>query len=98
MSILSTFSKSAKEAATMASSVMILNLVVGLACSLVSAEAWYFYLIPILNSALVLSGVFSMSINPLFMGLTILTNVVVTAALAWVLTKMFNSEKIIFSK
>ncbi len=98
VSILSTLAKSVKEATAMVSPVMIVVMVVSLASSFLSSGAWYFGCIPLLNSALTLGSVFSLSVNPLHVLLTVATNLVVAFGLGFLLTKMFESEKIIFSK
>ena len=98
VSILSTFAKSVKEATAMVSPVMIVVMVVSLVSSFLSGGEWYFSCIPILNSALALGAIFSLAVNPLHVLLTVATNMVVAFGLGFLLTKMFESEKIMFSK
>ncbi len=98
VSILSTFAKSVKEAAGMVSPVMIVVMVVALASSLIPVGGWYFCCIPLFNSAMVMNAIFSMALEPLHVLLTVAVNLVAATLLGWFLTKMFDSEKIIFSK
>ncbi len=98
VSILSAWAKSVKEATAMISPVMIVVLVAALASSFLPMNEWYFFCIPLLNSSASLAGIFSMAMNPLFVAITVLVNLLVTALLMWALSKMFCSEKMMFSK
>ena len=98
VSILSAWAKSVKEATAMISPVMIVVLVCALASSFLPMNEWFFFCIPLLNSSASLAGVFSMAMNPLFVVITVAVNLVIAALLMWALSKMFCSEKIMFSK
>ena len=98
VSMLSAWAKNVKEATGMISPVMILVMLSSFAPQLLPMNEWYFFCIPLLNSAAVLGGVFSMATQPLFVVITVLVNLVTAGLLMWVLTKMFNSEKIMFGK
>ena len=98
VSILSTLAKSVKEATAMVSPVMIVVMVVALASSFLPSGKWYFSCVPLLNSAMTLGAVFSLAVNPLHVLLTIVVNLLVAFGLGFLLTKMFESEKIMFSK
>lgn len=98
VSMLSAWAKSVKEATAMISPVMIIVLLVGIGASFLPMNEWYFFCIPLLNSAAALGNVFSMSAQPLFVVITILTNLAVAGGLMWVLSRMFCSEKIMFGK
>ncbi len=98
VSMLSAWAKSVKEATAMISPVMIIVLLVGIGASFLPMNEWYFFCIPLLNSAAALGNVFSMSAQPLFVAITILTNLAVAGGLMWVLSRMFCSEKIMFGK
>ena len=90
--------KSIKEATAMISPVMIIVLLVGIGSSFLPMNEWYFFCIPLLNSAAALGSVFSMATQPLFVVITVLTNLAVAGVLMWVLSRMFCSEKIMFTK
>ncbi|MBQ2740922.1 MAG: ABC transporter permease subunit [Clostridia bacterium] len=98
VSILSAWAKSVKEATAMISPIMVIVLLVSLGTSFLPMNEWYFFCIPLLNSAAALGGVFSMATQPLFVVITVLTNLAVAGGLMWVLSRMFCSEKIMFTK
>jgi sodium transport system permease protein len=98
VSMLSAWAKSIKEATAMISPVMIIVLLVGIGSSFLPMNEWYFFCIPLLNSAAALGSVFSMATQPLFVVITVLTNLAVAGVLMWVLSRMFCSEKIMFTK
>lgn len=98
VSILSAWAKSVKEATAMISPIMVIVLLVSLGTSFLPMNEWYFFCIPLLNSAAALGGVFSMATQPLFVVITVLINLAVAGVLMWVLSRMFSSEKIMFAK
>ena len=98
VSMLSAWAKSVKEATAMISPVMVVVMLAGLGSSFLPMDGWYFYCIPLLNSAAALGGVFSMATVPLFVVITVLVNLAVAGTLMWVLSRMFCSEKIMFGK
>jgi sodium transport system permease protein len=98
VSMLSAWAKSVKEATAMVSPVMVIVLLVGIGASFLPMNEWYFFCIPLLNSAAALGGVFSMATQPLFVVITVLVNLVVAGGLMWLLSRMFCSEKIMFGK
>jgi sodium transport system permease protein len=78
---------------------MIIVMLVGVSTLMGSASAnWALYLIPVYNSVNSLLSIFSMEINMLNFGLTIASNLIVTIIGVFILTRMFNSEKIMFRK
>jgi len=101
LSIASTFAKSVKEASQYALPVMILVLLISM-CSMLNmgkiSTNPLLYLIPIYNSTQCLGGFFAMQFNPLCFAITIISNIVYVAIGVYVLTRMFNSEKIMFNK
>ncbi len=100
LTILSTFAKSVKEASGYAVPVMAIVMLVGVT-GFTSNQATtnpFLYLVPVYNSVQALIGVLSLSVSWDFLLLTVLSNVVYIAVGIYVLTKMFNSEKIIFNK
>lgn len=100
ISILSAFAKTIKEAQTYVMPVMLVVMGLGIVgmfgggASQKLAE----YCIPLYNSVQCMVGVFSFSVLPLGVAATVGVNVVVTLVGVVVLARMFNSEKIIFSK
>jgi len=97
--MISTFAKSVKEATTYASTAMIVIMIIAISGSFGSSTSSPIaYLIPVYNSSQCFSAIFSLNFNPLNFALCILSNAVYIALGVWALTKMFNSEKIIFNK
>ena len=56
------------------------------------------YCIPVFNSVQCMGAIFSFETNPINVIITVASNFVYCGVLAFVLTKMFNSEKIMFSR
>ena len=99
ISIISAYAKSVKEAASMVSPLMILVMVVGVSGMFQTGElSTVFYLIPVYNSVQSIVGIFSLEINILNILITIGANAVFTIGGIFLLTKMFDSEKIMFNK
>ena len=99
ISLVSAFAKTVKEAGTYVTPLMILSMVVGLTGMLgVSASNPALYLIPIFNSVQCMIGIFSFEASILNVGITVATNVALSALGVFLLTRMFNSEKIMFNK
>ena len=99
ISVISAFAKSVKEAAGMVGPLMIAVMVMGILTMFVSeTNAWYWYLVPLYNSALSMSCIFSFAVSPLNVLLTIGVNILGAVALSFALAKMFDSEKIMFQK
>ena len=59
---------------------------------------FYYYLIPIYNSVQCMVGIFSFEFQAVNILIAIVSNLVYTLIGVWVLAKMFNSEKIVYSK
>ena len=100
ISILSAFAKTVKEAQTYGMPLMILVMVLGVTAMFgggAKTELWY-YLIPLYNSVQCMVGVFSFSTVTVGVVATLVANGVYTILGVFVLTRMFNSEKIIFSR
>ena len=95
VSVVSTFAKSVKEATGMVGPLNILIVLLGIGTTFsTGADAWYWYLIPLLNSARALGGILSFAVEPLYVGITVIVNLLCVAGLTVALAKMFDSEKI----
>lgn len=99
ISIISTLAKSVKEAGTL---VLPLMLVVMMMCVLTmynsdSSTEIYWYFIPLFNTVQSMTQVFSFSAAPVNIAVTCVSNIVFSAAGIFVLTKLFNSEKVMFN-
>ncbi len=99
VSIISCIAKSVKEAASYVSPVMILSMVIGITGMLGNeSQAIWVYFIPVYNSVQCIVEIFSFEADALHIALTAVTNIAVMGIGVFVLTRMFNSEKIMFKK
>ncbi len=98
--VMSAYSKSIKEANSYASPFLFVSIVCGMSSMFTGGamSEFYYYLIPVFNSAQGLSSIFNSNFSVVNIAVTILTNIVFALICTGVLTKMFNSEKIIFDK
>lgn len=99
-SIISAKAKSVKAASAVMAPLMLVVMLVGMIpmMSGTKVDSIAYYLIPIYNSVLAMSQVFAHEAHLLPIIITIAANAVYTGLGIWVLTKMFNSEKVMFSK
>ena len=56
------------------------------------------FFIPLYNSVQSIHGIFSFTYQPLQIGITIAVNLISAGLFTWLLTRMFNNEKVMFSK
>lgn len=99
VSLVSTFAKNVKEATSFSSVLMILNMLVAIpSMTGVVANKTGFYFIPIYNSVQSISSILSNNFNIINFVITILVNLTVVGLGILGLTKMFNSEKVMFNK
>ena len=100
LTMISTFAKSVKEASSYAIPVMIIVMVCGFGnfMSTTASSNPLLYLIPIFNSVQCITGVLSMSVDPLCFVVAIVANLIYFSLGIFILTRMFNSEKIMFQK
>lgn len=99
ISIVSAFAKSVKEANGYVVPVMILVMLCGVfSMFAASAVSIGLYFIPVFNSALVISTVLLGTVSAAGIAITVCVNAAFAALLAFVLTQMFKSEKIMFNK
>ena len=100
VSILSALAKDVKNAGTMITPFMLVVMFCGLTPMFQSGtpENLTAYLIPFYNSIQVMTSVFAHEMKWMPVIVTLAANVVYTGVAVWVLTRMFNSEKVMFSK
>ena len=100
ISIISAFAKSTKEANTYITPLMIVVMLVGLSGMFIDGTntELYYYVIPIYNSVQAMTGIFSLDIMPSGMIVSVISNIIYTGIGVFVLTRMFNNEKIMFNK
>ena len=100
LTIISTYAKSVKEANSLAGPLTIVVMVVGMT-GMMSANAstnLLMYLIPIYNSIQSFTGILNQSFDIWATVITIVSNMLYITAGVFLLTKMFNSEKVMFNK
>lgn len=98
ISIISGFANSVKEAGTAATPLMIVVMLIGVT-SMLSGGApkeFYWYLIPIYNSVQSMNAIFSFTASGVNLAVTAVSNLVYTLLMVVVLTKIFDSEKIMY--
>jgi sodium transport system permease protein len=100
ISLFSAWAKTVKEASSYAGVLMFAVIAIGVAGMFFpdTASELVFYLVPVYNSALAIMGIFTFDPNPLFIAVSIVANLVYTGACIFILTRMFNSEKVMFKR
>ena len=100
ISLLSAFAKTIKEAQTYAVPFMLLVMLLGISGMFGSSgeQRLWTYCIPLYNSVQCMTGIFSFSVLPTGVAVSLGVNAAVTLAGVLVLARMFNSERIIFAK
>lgn len=99
IAVLSALANSVKEASTLVSPLMLVVTVIGVSGMFGSPEkSLGLFLIPVYNSVQCISGVFSMSYEPIQIILTVAANLLTAGVFAVVLTRMFQSERVMFKK
>lgn len=99
VSVVSALAKSVKEATGYVGPLTVVIALLGISTMFTQGAApTGLFFIPLLNSTLALSEIFSFAANPLHVLVTMAVNLVCTAGLSFALAKMFDSEKIVFGK
>ncbi len=99
ISIVSAFAKSVKEAGSMCTPLMLAVTLTGVTNMMTNGmpEEWFWYLIPIYNTVQCMNGVFSMDYQMVPVVITVVANMLYAGIFVVVLTKMFNSERIMYT-
>lgn len=100
VSLLSALAKDVKNAGTMVLPLMLVVMLCGLLPMFQNgaSENLVIYLIPFYNSIEVMTAIFAHEVQWMPVVVTLVANVVYTGIAVWVLTRMFNSEKVMFAK
>ncbi|MBR4391184.1 MAG: ABC transporter permease [Bacteroidales bacterium] len=100
VSILSALAKDVKNAGTMIVPFMLVMMLCGLMPMFQSgtSESLTAYLIPFFNSIQVMTSVFAHEMKWMPVIVTLAANIAYTGIAVWVLTRLFNNEKVMFSK
>ena len=100
ISIISALAKTVKEATTTVMPLMIVVMLVGVT-GLIGGGAQkdtLYYIIPLYSSVQSMSGIFSLNYSTVNIVLSVLSSLVYAIVGGFALTKMFNSEKVMFSR
>lgn len=97
LSLISAYAKSIKEAQSYATPLMILLMLIGITAMFGNGakEELYYYCIPAYNSVQSMVRIFQFEVTADTMLVTVISNVAVTFIGIFVLTKMFQSERIV---
>ncbi len=100
VSILSTLAKDVKNAASLCMPLMIVMVFLGIISMLSNDVAGNtaMYLIPFYNSTIAMTALLQHELALVNVVVTIGANIFYTAFAVWVLTKMFNNEKVMFNR
>lgn len=100
VSLLSALAKDVKNAGTMVTPFMLVVMLAGLLPMFQNgaSESLVVYLIPFYNSIEVMTAVFSHELEWSAVIITLVSDVVYTGIAVWGLTRMFNSEKVMFAR
>jgi sodium transport system permease protein len=99
VSIMSCFAKNTKEASMYSMPLMVISMAISMTSMIgIKANNNLLFAIPLFNSIQLLSEIFTFELNIVHFIITIITNIVFTGILIYILTKMFDNEKIMFSK
>ena len=100
ISVISAYAKTVKEAGTYVSPFMIIVMIIAFA-TMFGGEAQqpdYMYAVPIYNSVQSMQEIFTFKFSAVHIGITCVSDIIFAGIFVFILTKMFNSEKIILSK
>ena len=99
MSVISAFAKTVKEATTAVTPLMIIVMLVALTGMFGSTQTdSIYYAIPLFSSTQSMTGIFSLDYSAANIAVSCVSNLVYACIGGFALTKMFNSEKVMFSK
>ena len=100
ISIISAYARNIKEASTANAPLMIVSMGVSLSTMFGGdgTKSLGVFCIPLYNSVQCMHGIFSFQYAPEQIVVTMVSNLVYALLLTWVLTKLFNSEKVMFAK
>ena len=98
--IVSTYAKSVKQAGTLITPFMMLSMVIGITSMFGNGAATdkVMYVLPLYNSVQSMVGIFLLDYSMINILITIVSNVCYMVLFTVIITKMFNSEKIVFNK
>lgn len=97
--LMSSLANTVKEAAGYVSPFMLVFMLFGIAPSLFGLGEWYMSFVPVLNVCVSINSLLTGASGlPLFIGLTVVSNLIYTGVLVFFITKLFNQEKVILGQ
>lgn len=97
ISIISSYAKSVKEAGTYVMPLMMVVMFVGISSMMMNGTPNIMTaFIPLYNNVVCMNGIFSFNYQPIYIAITCISNLVYTMVFVYVLTKLFNNEKVMF--
>ena len=97
-SIISTYSKSVKEATSIMGAVMPIFMVLSLIAGFLPANSIGLAFIPVYNLSVAVTQIINLNISAPFITITIIMNLVYALGGIFIVMKMFNNEKIMFNR
>jgi len=100
ISVVSAYAKTIKEASMLILPFYFVSIIIGVS-TMFTGEAstdLVSYIIPIFNSVHMIIAILTFEVVPTFFVVSIISNVVYVSVLIFVLNKLFQSEKVMFSK
>lgn len=99
LSMASAYAKSVKEATSLSSMLMIPSMLIGITSMIgLNAQSPFVHMIPIFNSVQSITSILSLEVNAVNLIVTTVTNLIFVGLGVFALTKMFDSEKVMFNK
>ena len=100
LSVISAFARTVKEAGMAVMPLMIIVMLIGVTGMFGSGAKTQeiYYIVPFYNSVQAMSGLFSLQFSATNVAIACISNLAYAVICGFALTKMFNSEKVMFSK
>ena len=100
LALISAFAKSVREASSLSIPVMIIVMLIGISGFMSSGAQTnpVYYLIPVYSTVQTLVGLLSGNMNSICLLVAVISNLAYVAIIVFLLTRMLNSEKIMFKK
>ncbi len=100
ISVISAYARTIKEAQSYVTPLMIIATLIGITAMFGGGapQDWFYYFIPLYNSVQCMSAIFSFTCVPVNVLITVISNLIYSVVFVFVLTRMFNSEHVIFGR
>ncbi len=98
IAVISALAGSVKEATGYVTPLTLVVTVIGISGMFGIEKSLGLFFVPVINTVQCIGGIFSMECEPLHILLTVLSNFAATAIFAFILTRMFQSARVMFKK